>query len=314
MIGVFDSGLGGLTILRTLLREFEDEKFLYFGDSAYAPYGRRDHEQIYSLTRRGVEYLFSKGCRLVIIACNTACAIALRPLQQNWLPFVEWGEHHIKRNFMGKITGGHQAHNVIGVFIPLIEAITHQEWHLRPHAPYAPSPEIHRVAFFATRATVTSERFPIELKRFHPNIQIFQQACHRLADFIEADAAIEDIDGGIQRYCKNLMIQTKARGFDIAALGCTHYQLVAELFRKHLPEGSTLIHQPQAVADSLHRYLDRHPEYRNHPSQHLVDASEIPKLRFATSGHPAQVSVAATRFWGANVEFMHKDDVLGLTA
>ncbi len=295
MIGVFDSGLGGLTVLRGLIKAFPEEDFLYFGDSAFAPYGRRTPDEIYTLTRRGVEYLFSKGCHLVIIACNTACAIALRKLQQEWLPRSKWG---IKK-------AGVASYNVLGVFIPMIEAITGEDWHLRPLMPYNPPKQVQRVGFFATRATVNSNRFFEEMQRLAPNIVVIQQACHRLADFIEADANLQDIDNGIQRYCRNLMVQAKAAGVDLVVLGCTHYQLVAEIFKKHLPPDCKFVHQPEAVAKSLQKYLTKHPQFKNQSSQNQG-------VRFATSGDHVQVSRAATRFWGANAEFIYKDDIQGV--
>ena len=312
MIGVFDSGLGGLTILRKLLQDFPDEQFIYFGDNAYAPYGGRDPDQIYTLTRRGVEFLFDRGCSLVIIACNTASALALRPLQQQWLPAVSWGQEKIKiGRFKRQRQSAPPAHNVLGVLIPLIEAISGEEWHLRPTMPYAPSPPVERVGFFATKATVDSNRFVNEMARLAPHIDVIQQECPHLVHFIEAEAELERIELGIRGYCGHLMELARARGVDLAVLGCTHFQLYAELFRRHLPERTKLVNQPQTVSDSLARYLKRHPYYRsNHSTLTLENGEAVPQLRFATSGEPSLVASAAIRFWGMEVPFTHKETIL----
>ena len=315
MIGVFDSGLGGLTILQKLLEDFPDQRFLYFGDSAFAPYGGRSEREIYALTRRGVEYLFERGCRLVIIACNTACAIALRPLQQEWLPRVSWGQ--MEKGQMGKgragISSMRSPHNVIGVLVPLIEVISEQEWHIAPVLPHDPPREVTRVGFFATRATVTSNRFVTEMERMAPHIQVFQQACPRLAEFIEAQADIEDIKPGIQRYVRNLMTQARASGVELAVLGCTHYQLVAPLFSEYLPPHCKLVNQPQAVSRSLKSYLARRPDY-GRPDYGRPDYAALrtqqPGVDFVTSGDPETVSEAAAPFWTGPTPalFRFKDD------
>lgn len=297
MIGVFDSGVGGLTVLKALLAHFPQERFLYLGDSAFAPYGNRGADEIYSLTRRGVETLFRGGCGLVIIACNTACAVALRPLQQQWLPYTEWSAQDKQQR---------RLYNLVGVFVPLIEEITGKDWRIAPTIPKDPPREVKRIGFFATLATVMSNRFVGEMERFAPHIKVFQQACPHLAEVIEAEAAPKDIEAGVKRYVKNMAIQTKAAGIDLTILGCTHYEIVREYFAKYLPPHAQLINQPQAVAKSLQSYLTRHPQFT------AKARGEAAGLTCLTSGDPEKVSRTAKLFWGedglALPEFIHIGD------
>jgi glutamate racemase len=266
-IGVFDSGLGGLTILQALARRLPDQDLVYFGDTANAPYGTRAPSEIYSLTIAGVKRLFGEGCGLVILACNTASAVALHDLQVNWLDAKE--------------------RRVLGVFVPVIEHLTRRDW-----GDTAPPTHtgLRDVALFATRATVTSGAFPRELRFRARDVAVEAQACDGLVDAIEAG----DLDraGGIARgHVAALLERTPAP--QAAVLGCTHYPLVKAAFRDALPAVTTMVSQPDIVAQSLFDYLRRHPRF----------AGGEGKVACLTSGDPEAVGRRAEIFIGAPVTF-----------
>lgn len=277
MIGVFDSGHGGLTVLRALVDRLPDRDFAYLGDHANAPYGERDSEDIYGLTTRNVERLFRLDCRLVILACNTAAAVALRRLQRSWLDAAWPGRR------------------VLGVLVPVVEAIVRQPWHLeRPQSgPDAPS---ETVAIFATRRTVESRAYVGEILKRAPDVLIVQQPCPGLVDAIEAGASQSEIDDLVQGYVAELLKRMQGVLPDVAVLGCTHYGLAARAFREALPPGTTLVHQPALVADSLADYLSRHAEF-------APAAGETGRLRFLTTGDARRVTRIASRFFGGPVGF-----------
>lgn len=270
MIGVFDSGHGGLTVLRALRVRLPDQRFLYLGDHGHAPYGNRSAEEVLHLTRQAAEVLFARGCRLVVIACNTAAAIALRRLQQTWLPEA----HPDKR--------------LLGVLVPMVEAITGVPW----MADLAPSPRpagpAHTVAVFATRGTVRSGAYPREVHKRAPEVTVVQQACPRLAAAIEAGRPATELRALVRGSVRGL--RRKLGGWpDAAVLGCTHYPLVAEHFRAELDPAVRLLDQPALVAESLAHYLERRPEFAS-------AGSASPLL--LTSGDPAVVSGLAARLIG----------------
>lgn len=280
MIGVFDSGYGGLTVLRALSERLPEERFLYLGDNAFAPYGKRAPEEIFQLTRRGVRTLFEAGCGLVILACNTASAVALRRLQQEWLPDAYPGR------------------NVLGVFVPVIETVSGQNWHPPGTSPYAPPQPAKTIGLFATRRTVESKAFPAEVRRHAPHLKVIQHACPRLAEAIEEGWNDADIGTGIHRYVAGLLAKGGRTPPDLIVLGCTHYPLAEQHFRAALPLGTPIVDQPAAVADALVRYLDRHPEFRR-------AADEPMALHFLTTGDPGRVGAFAERFFGTPCEFHH---------
>lgn len=270
MIGIFDSGIGGLTILKALQDALPDESFMYYGDSAYAPYGRRTEAEVRFLTQRGVDLLLREGCSIVIIACNTASACALRHIQQNWLPTR------------------YPDRRVLGVFIPLIEAVSGQAWAggLLKGWRYR---NISRVAFFATRRTVDSGAFAAEMKRLAPKVTVISQSCPRLAEAIEVGWSDKDIARGIDRYVGALKVKLGNKGADAAVLGCTHYPLVADVFKAALPPGTAILDQPTLVSDAFQDYLKRHPEFaRGH--------GQASGTLYLTSGDPGKVTAAAERF------------------
>jgi glutamate racemase len=279
MIGVFDSGHGGLTVQTALTRALPNQTFVYLGDHAYAPYGTKDQEQIVALTAIGLETLFGLGCRLVILACNTASAVALRVLQQNWLPTA------------------YPQHRILGVVVPMVEAITRMPWSMVDRAPLADHPPT-LVGIFGTPSTVASGAFPLEIARRSSGIEVVQQACPGLASAIEDGLADDQITALVQCYSGELLAKVKGLTLDSVVLGCTHYPLVASQFRRFLPASAELLSQPELVAASLKDYLRRHPEFAG---------SGVGSVRFLTTGAPEQVSRIASRFLGQAVRFESRD-------
>ncbi|UTW55002.1 glutamate racemase [Kordiimonas sp. SCSIO 12610] len=240
MIGVFDSGSGGLTVLEALQKQFPNQDFIYLGDHANAPYGHRSNEQIVEFTKAGVDTLMQNGCKLVILACNTAAAVALRTLQQNWL------EH------------AHPGKRILGVLVPMVEAITGVPWsktsaHLENHPPHK------NIAVFATRKTIESKAYDQEVRKRAPGITLFSKACPGLVDAIEGGAGDLPVKGLISGYVQELL--AKHNNIDAALLGCTHFPLVKSYFEEALGKNIKLLSQPTVVAEALQSYLQAHPEF-----------------------------------------------------
>ena len=281
MIGVFDSGHGGLTVLHALTRRLPAQDFVYLGDHRNAPYGPRPEEEIYLLTLAAVERLFADGCRLVLVACNTASAVALRRLQQDWLPAAA------------------PEHRVLGVFVPMVEVLAGVSWrdgtampHSRNSGLVAPDA---MVAVFGTQRTIHSGAFPFEVGLRAPRMRVVSQACPHLAAAIEADEPEEVLRQLVEGYVAEMLQQTEGRAPAAAVLGCTHYPLVAPLFRAALPPSMLLLDQPAVVADSLADYLARHPRF--------AATGGTGHRRFLTTGDPARVSAYASRFFGSELRF-----------
>ena len=277
MIGVFDSGHGGLTVLRALVARVPERAFVYLGDHGHAPYGERGTEEIYDLTRTKVARLFDEGCRLVLLACNTAAAVALRRLQQDWLP------------------GAYPDRRVLGVFVPMVEAVTNVPWQIESPVP-AILPAAQAIGVFATRRTVASGAYPREIARRAPDVRVVQQACPGLVKHIEDDAPAQDIAALVQGFAAGLLAQAGETPPDSVILGCTHYPLVAREFAAALPPGVRVFAQPELVADSLAGYLARHAEFD-------PPAGPRAATRFLTTGDPAAVAALAKRFFGAALRF-----------
>ena len=232
-IGVFDSGVGGLTVLGALQQRLPNQSFVYFGDQANAPYGTRSPEDVRDLTQTAVQFLWDQGCDLVILACNTASAIALRPIQAAGVP-------------VGK--------NVLGVFVPMIEALTERAW--GDHS--APKVCEQSVALFATPATVASRAFQRELSLRAMGVDVQAQSCPGLVEAIESG----DVDA-IQRLV-NGFVSASSQAMprpDTAILACTHYPWAEAVFQEALGTGVHILNQADLVADSLADYLARHPQY-----------------------------------------------------
>lgn len=264
-VGVFDSGLGGLTVLQAAQKRLPDMDFLYFADSAHAPYGVRNADDVYHLTQKAVQHLWDAGCDLVILACNTASAAALRRMQEGGLP-------------PGK--------RVLGVFVPLIEALTERQW-----GDNSPPREVtvQHVALFATPATVASRAFQRELAFRAIGVDVEAQACGGVVDAIEdgdmilAEALVRSHVDALKR---------KMPDPQAAVLGCTHYPLMEEAFQAALGADVAVFSQANLVADSLADYLTRHP-----------GMSGTGEGGYLTTGDPVRVSDRATQFLRRQISF-----------
>jgi glutamate racemase len=271
VIGVFDSGIGGLSVLRALAARFPKQGFVYLGDQAHAPYGDRPSAEIVELTRLGTLRLFELGARLVILGCNTATAVALRALQREWLP-----------------RAGLPGRNVLGIVAPTVEAATQTPWAVTtPQYPQRHNRD--RIAVFGTTRTIESRVYVEEIAKRCPAARVVQQACAELAGAIEAGRPEPELDARIAAAVSALLARTEGLAPDRAILGCTHFAIVEELFRRRLPAGVRILSQPEAVADSLEDYLARHPAY--------AGDGAAPGVRLLTTGPLAQVSHLAARFW-----------------
>ncbi len=278
-IGVFDSGVGGLSVHRTLVARFPQADFIYLADQANTPYGGRPGEEIVALTRAGCERLFAAGASLVVLACNTASGIALRRLQQTWLPAY--------RRELGRPV------NVLGIIVPTIEAATGLPWEHEAERRGDKVEKLDILAVFSTPQTTASRVYEIEIDKRRQDVAVFSQPCPELAGMIEQGAPREALAAAIAEHVKAVS-QWIGRSPDRAILGCTHYEIVAALFRAALPPGTPLIHQPQATADALARYFERHPEY---------DLGTGATRRFLTTGRPGVQSGLVEAFWGAPLRF-----------
>lgn len=265
-VGIFDSGLGGLTVLNAVSKALPDVPFVYFGDNAHAPYGVRDAEDIYGLTTKAIERMWDEGCDLVILACNTASAAALRRMQESWLPTDK---------------------RALGVFVPLIEAMTERQW-----GDNSPPREVavKHVALFATPATVSSRAFQRELAFRAIGVDVEAQACGGVVDAIEegdmilAEALVRSHVDALKR---------KMPSPEAAILGCTHYPLMEDIFQDALGADVKVYSQANLVAASLADYLTRHPNMRGSGTE----------SKFLTTGDPARVSARATQFLRRKIEF-----------
>jgi glutamate racemase len=278
-IGVFDSGVGGLSVHHRLVERFPTADFVYLADQANTPYGGRPGEEIVDLTRAGCERLFAEGCDLIVLACNTASGIALRRLQQTWLPGY--------RRELGRPV------NVLGIIVPTIEAATGLPWEHEIELRGEKVEKLDVLAVFSTPATTASRVYEIEIDKRRQDVAVFSQPCPELAGLIEAGAPREALAAAIAGHVKAIATRI-GRAPDRAILGCTHYEIVADLFREALPTGTPLIHQPQATADALARYFERHPEY---------GAGSGAVRRFLTTGRPGAQSSLVEAFWGAPLSF-----------
>lgn len=278
MIGVFDSGFGGLTIHRALIEALPGRDFVYLGDNRNAPYGTRPPIDVLNLTCAALERLFAEGCTLAVLACNTASTVALRWIQQQWLPVC-------RRN-------DGIARNVLGIVVPTIEAATGIGWDEPGAPPHLAGPS-STIAVFATRRTVESDCYPVEIRKRRPDIRVVQQACPELAGSIERGLGRDDLRRMVDRYVRELLGKL-GKAPECVILGCTHYPLIADLFSDALPPGVRMIHQPEAAARSLKTYLERHPEY---------DGSHGAQRTFLSTGFSAEALPLIERFWGGGVPF-----------
>ena len=264
-VGIFDSGLGGLTVLEAAQKRLPDVDFIYLADSAHAPYGVRTADDIYELTCAAVLRLFDAGCDLVILACNTASAAALRRMQEGSIP---------------------EGKRVLGVFVPLIEALTERDW-----GDNSPPREVDvkHVALFATPATVSSRAFQRELAFRAIGVDVEPQACGGVVD------AIEDGDFILSEAMVRSHVDALKRKMpkpQAAILGCTHYPLMLDAFQEALGADVKVFSQANLVGESLADYLTRHG-----------DKTGSGEPAYLTTGDPKQVSNRATQFLRRQITF-----------
>ena len=227
-IGVFDSGYGGLTILDKISEVLPEYDYIYLGDNARAPYGTRSFEVVYEFTRQAVNKLFDMGCHLVILACNTASAKALRSIQMNDLPQID------------------PARRVLGVIRPTVECVG--EISKNQH-----------IGVLATAGTIKSESYPLEIHKLFPEIQVSGTACPMWVSLVENnESQDEGADYFIRKYIDQLL--SKDPQIDTVILGCTHFPILLPKIRQYIPDHISVIAQGEYVAESLKDYLKRHPE------------------------------------------------------
>ena len=267
-IGVFDSGYGGLTVLKEIISKLPQYDYIYLGDNARAPYGNRSFDTVYHYTLQCVQWFFSQGCSLVILACNTASAKALRTIQQNDLPRID------------------PAKRVLGVIRPTTEMIGNFS-------------ETKNVGILATNGTVASDSYPVEIAKFFPEIKVYQEACPLWVPLIENN---EHQNGGADYFVKKNLesIFKKGSDIDVILLGCTHYPLLNEKIQEYLPPGVKLISQGEIVAESLVDYLQRHPEIE-------TKCSKNGNRVFYTTDSTEDFDNHATIFFGEAVTSRHVD-------
>jgi glutamate racemase len=267
-IGIFDSGYGGLTILKEIIATLPQYDYIYLGDNARSPYGSRSFETVYRYTLQCVQWLFAQGCPLVILACNTASAKALRTIQQNDLP---------------KMNGGRR---VLGVIRPTSEII----------GSYT---KTNNIAILATVGTVQSESYLLEIEKFFPHLNIFQEACPMWVPLVENNEHEKPgADYFVRKHLDNVL--EKERNIDTILLACTHYPLLKAKIDQFLPAGISLISQGGIVANSLADYLHRHAEIETKCSKS--------KLRiFFTTDSAEDFDNHASIFFGESVTSKHVD-------
>ncbi|MES2477792.1 MAG: glutamate racemase [Bacteroidota bacterium] len=267
-IGIFDSGFGGLTVFRSIIQQLPDYDFIYLGDNARSPYGNRSFETVHEYTLQCVEWFFRQGCPLVILACNTASAKALRSIQQNDLPKID------------------SEKRVLGVIRPTAELIGN----------YSISKS---VGILGTKGTVLSQSYPIEIAHFFPNIKVSQQACPMWVPLIEnGEHHSAGADYFIEKNVCELMAQDV--NIDTILLACTHYPLIQQQIQKFLPRHIQVISQGDIVANSLVDYLHRHPEME----EKLTKSKSV---SFFTTDDTASFDAHGSTFFGSPIQSQFAD-------
>lgn len=240
MIGIFDSGIGGLTVTREVLKQLPEYQLLYLGDTARMPYGNRSQELIHQFTEQAVDYLFKQGCELVILACNTASAEALRKIQQEWLPaFVPTA--------VGTSAGKpkhYSSKRVLGVIRPVVEEAVKIS-------------RFGRIGVVGTTATISSNAYVRELQALKPEVKVFQQDCPLLVPLVEEGWQKRPETMKILRY---YLRPLKKQRIDTLILGCTHYPILLKQFQNGAGKSIKVFDPAQVVAEKLKDYLARHPE------------------------------------------------------
>ena len=261
-IGVFDSGYGGLTILSKIREALPEYDYIYLGDNARTPYGTRSFEIVYEFTLQAVNKLFEMGCHLVILACNTASAKALRTIQMNDLPNID------------------PDRRVLGVIRPTAECIGSMT-------------QTRHVGILATAGTIKSESYPLEVHKLFEDIKVSGEACPMWVPLVENNEANgEGADFFIHKYIDNLL--AKDRQIDTLVLGCTHYPILLPKIQKFIPQGVKVVAQGEYVATSLKDYLHRHPEMD-------MKCTREGKCRFYTTEAEDKFIESASMFLNENI-------------
>jgi len=265
-IGVFDSGYGGLTILKAIVEKLPAYDYIYFGDNARAPYGNRSFDTVYEYTLQSVKWLFKKGCPLIILACNTASAKALRTIQQNDLSKLD------------------DSKRVLGVIRPSAEII----------GDYT---KTNKVGILGTNGTVESMSYPLEIEKFFPGIKVHQHACPLWVPLVENNEyASPGADYFIKKDIEELLAQSAE--IDTILLACTHYPLLVDKIKKYIPPSVQLISQGEIVAASLENYLLRHPEIEER-------CSKKGQIQFYTTDSVKDFDKHSAIFFGMPVNSNH---------
>ena len=269
-IGIFDSGFGGLTVFKAIQEALPEYDFVYLGDNARAPYGNRSFETVHEYTLQCVEWFFEQGCPLVILACNTASAKALRNIQQKDLPHLG------------------PSKRVLGVIRPTAEVI----------GLYSKS---QSVGILGTKGTVLSNSYPIEIAHFFPDVQVSQQACPMWVPLIENGEQLSaGADYFIQKDIKALLAQDEK--IDTILLACTHYPLIEAQIKQYLPSPIKVISQGTIVAQSLVAYLERHPAMDH-------QLTKTGKIQFFTTDDTQSFDEQGSRFFGQAIHSSFADVV-----
>ena len=265
-IGVFDSGYGGLTVLKEFIKTLPQYDYMYLGDNARSPYGNRSFETVYANTLQCVKWLLKQDCPLIILACNTASAKALRSIQQKDLEHLT---DHAR---------------VLGVIRPTSETIGNYT-------------KTNNIGILATNGTVQSQSYVIEIEKFFPDIHIEQEPCPMWVPLVENNEHnTAGADYFIKKNLENLMRRNQS--IDTVLLACTHYPLLKDMIRKYLPAEVTILSQGEIVAKSLAEYLNRHPEIENR-------ISKEGKREFYTTDSTDDFNEKGTIFLGLQVKSKH---------
>jgi glutamate racemase len=276
VLGIFDSGFGGLSVLRAIRKALPEHDMMYLGDSARTPYGTRSREIVTRYTKECCLYLFERGCHLIVLACNTASAETLRELQQRWLPALRKNA-----NFESQ-----SAKNIIGVIRPIEEEAVLQT-------------KNNVIGVVGTRSTVQSQAYVEELTALNPDVTVVQQACPLLVPLVEE---------GWERKPETRMIlrkylqPLKTRNPDLLILACTHYEALHKVFQQKMGSRCMVFHSPPILAKKLVQYLQHHPEYDKH----------IPRRGrtvFLTTGDTERFSEIGERFYGKIVDTVENVEV-----
>jgi glutamate racemase len=261
-IGVFDSGYGGLTILKELVAELPAYDYLYLGDNARAPYGDKSFEEVYAYTLQSVEWFFKQGCSLVILACNTASAKALRSIQQYNLPLIDPNKR------------------VLGVIRPTSEVVGQLT-------------DSKHIGIMGTQGTIQSESYIIEIAKFFPEIKVTQEACPEWVSLVEKNLyASTEADYFVKYHIDEIL--SKDAKIDTLLLACTHYPILIKKIKQFTPTGISIISQGEIVAKSLSSYLNAHKEME-------LSCSKMGKNHFFTTGDVADFNAHASLFFGVKV-------------